>query len=182
MARARQTRRTTATTGASVRAPRAAGGSTGPDERAARLEGQDGPDEQVAARLRVAVTRLHRRLRQESFAGAGISPSHESALGAISRLGSPTLGELAQAERVQPPTMTRVVAAMEAEALIVRRDDAQDRRVRRVELTRKGHATLERIRSLKTVYLARRLGQLVPAHRARAGELAALLEELVEDR
>lgn len=137
-------------------------------------------DEQVAARLRVAVTRLHRRLRQESF--TGISPSQEAVLAAISRLGRPTLGELAQVERVQPPTMTRVIAAMEQAGLVSRLSDAADRRVCRVELTRPGRTALDRIRSLKTAYLARRLGQLTPDERELAARLASLLEELVEDR
>ena len=62
-------------------------------------------DDELAARLRVAVTRLNRRLRQQSL--AGLSPAQASALGSINRLGTPTLGELAVAEQVQPPTMTR---------------------------------------------------------------------------
>lgn len=137
-------------------------------------------DEQLAGRLRVAVTRLNRRLRQESL--TGVSPSQESALATVNRLGRPTLGEIAQAERVQPPTMTRVVAAMEAAGLVTRLADAEDRRVTRVELTRAGRAALDRIRSLKTAYLARRLSLLSPRERARAADLATLLEELVEDR
>jgi DNA-binding MarR family transcriptional regulator len=137
-------------------------------------------DDQLAGRLRVAVTRLNRRLRQEAV--TGVSPSQESALATINRLGRPTLGELAQAERVQPPSMTRVVATMEAAGLVTRLPDAADRRVSRVALTRSGRSTLERIRSLKTAYLARRLAPLSPPDRARAATLVSLLEELVEDR
>lgn len=144
--------------------------------------GREGPvrDDELAARLRVAVTRLNRRLRQESL--SGVSPSQEAALGTINRLGSPTLGELAQAEQVQPPTMTRVVATMEAAGLVVREGDAGDRRVTRVRLTRQGRATLERIRSLKNAYLARQIGRLTAPERTRACALAALLEQLIEDR
>ena len=137
-------------------------------------------DDQLAGRLRVAVTRLSRRLRQEAV--SGVSPSQESALSTINRLGRPTLGELAQAERVQPPSMTRVVAAMEAAGLVSRLADADDRRVSRVTLTRSGRSTLERIRSRKTAYLARRLAPLSTGDRARAATLVSLLEELVEDR
>lgn len=137
-------------------------------------------DDELAARLRVAVTRLNRRLRQESL--TGVSPSQEAALGTIKRLGSPTLGELAQAEQVQPPTMTRVVAALEEAGLVVRRVDAVDRRVSRVELTPAGRSTLERSRSLKNAYLARQLGRLSVQDRARIGELADIFERLVEDR
>ncbi len=131
-------------------------------------------------RLRVAVTRLNRRLRQESV--TGVSPSQESALSTINRLGKPTLGELAQAEQVQPPTMTRVVAAMQAAGLIVRHGDEGDRRVSRVELTSQGRLTLERSKSLKNAYLARQIATLTPIERSRAVDLAALLEQLVEDR
>jgi DNA-binding MarR family transcriptional regulator len=130
--------------------------------------------------LRVAVTRLNRRLRQESV--TGVSPSQESALSTINRLGKPTLGELAQAEQVQPPTMTRVVGAMEAAGLVVRHGDEGDRRVCRVELTAEGRATLERIKSLKNAYLARQIATLTPAERGRADALAALLERMVENR
>ena len=140
------------------------------------LPGTSGDDE-LAARLRVAVTRLNRRLRQESM--TGISPSQEAALAAVKRLGRPTLGELAQAEQVQPPSMTRVVAAMEAAGLIVRSGDEDDRRVSRVELTPKGRATLDRIRSLRTAYLARQIALLSPDERSRAEELAHLLERFV---
>ncbi len=137
-------------------------------------------DDELAARLRVAVTRLNRRLRQES--PTGVTPSQESALSTINRLGRPTLGELAQAEQVQPPTMTRVVAGMETAGLVVRRGDEGDRRVIRVELSADGRATLERIKSLKDAYLARQIATLTRAERARVGALAALLERLVEER
>lgn len=137
-------------------------------------------DDELAGRLRVAVTKLSRRLRQEAV--TGVTPSQESALASINRLGRPTLGEVAQAERVQPPTMTRVIAGMEAAGLVSRLADPDDGRVTRVELTRSGRSALERIRSLKTVYLARRLALLSPGERERAAALTSLLEELVEDR
>ncbi|MGH8980380.1 MAG: MarR family winged helix-turn-helix transcriptional regulator [Acidimicrobiales bacterium] len=137
-------------------------------------------DDVLAARLRVAVTRLHRRLRQQSV--AGVSPTQEAALATIGRLGRPTLGELAQAEGVQPPTMTRVVATMESAGFVLRQGDAEDRRVSRVELSREGRATLERIRTRKTAYLARQLGRISPEDRERAADLAELLERFVEDR
>jgi len=137
-------------------------------------------DQDLAARLRVAVTRLNRRLRQESL--AGVSPPRASALGSINRLGSPTLGELAQAEQVQPPTMTRVVAAMEEEGLVTRQGDAADRRVSRVELTEQGRATLQQVRTLKNAFLARQLARLTPGERLEAAALTVLLERLVEDQ
>lgn len=142
--------------------------------------GQKAAHDDLPARLRIAVTRLNRRLRQESV--TGVSPSQESALSAIKRLGKPTLGELAQAEQVQPPTMTRVVGAMEAAGLVVRRGDEDDRRVSRVELTAEGRGKLERIKSRKNAYLARQISTLTESDRARAVDLAALLEQLVEEQ
>src|SRR5271165_6663684 len=103
-------------------------------------------DDELATRLRVAVTRLNRRLRQQSL--AGLSPGQASALGTIERLGTPTLGELALAEQVQPPTMTKVVAAMEEAGLVSRLADERDRRVCRVRTTPAGRRTLQRIRTL----------------------------------
>jgi len=134
-------------------------------------------DEELAARLRVAVTRLNRRLRQQSL--AGLSPAQASALGSVYRLGTPTLGELATAEQVQPPTMTRLVAGMEDAGLVTRLVDEADRRVCRVQLTADGRRTLQRIRSLKNAFLTRRLAALDPSEQAAAVELTALLEHLV---
>ena len=137
-------------------------------------------DAELAGRLRVAVVRLNRKLRQQSL--GGLSPSQSSALGSINRLGNPTLGELAEAEQVQPPTMTRVVSALEGAGLIVRESTAPDRRVVRVRLTDEGARTIERIRTLKDAFLSRRLAELGPAEKALAEPLAALLEHLVEDQ
>jgi DNA-binding MarR family transcriptional regulator len=137
-------------------------------------------EEELATRLRVAVTRLNRRLRQQSL--AGLSPSQAAALGSINRLGSPTLGELALAEQVQPPTMTRLVAGMEREGLVVRFQDDDDRRVWRVRLSGDGRRMLQRIHRLKNAFLARRLAALDDAERERVVELTELLERMVTER
>jgi DNA-binding MarR family transcriptional regulator len=138
------------------------------------------PDEELATRLRVAVTRLNRRLRQQSL--AGLSPAQATALGSIDRLGTPTLGELALAEQVQPPTMTRLVAGMEDAGLVARVSDSLDRRVVRVRLTAEGRRALVRIRSLKNAFLTRRLAALNSGEQAAAAELVALLEHLVSEQ
>jgi len=136
-------------------------------------------DEELATRLRVAVTRLNRRLRQQSL--AGLSPAQASALGSVSRLGTPTLGELAAAEQVQPPTMTRLVAGMEVAGLVTRLADEADRRICRVQLTAGGRRTLQRIRSLKNAFLTRRLASLDASEQTLAADLTALLEHLVAE-
>src|SRR4051812_44202587 len=79
-----------------------------------------------AAQLRLAVTRTARRLRQE--AGTGLSPTLTAALATVERHGPLTPSELAARERVQRPTATRLVARLEADGLVVRMSDPQDRR------------------------------------------------------
>jgi DNA-binding MarR family transcriptional regulator len=133
--------------------------------------------EELASRLRLSINRLHRLLRQESL--AGLSPAQASALGAVNRLGNPTLGELAAIEQVQPPTMTRIVANLADAGMVTRITDAADRRSARVRITPAGKRSLERIRTLKNAFLTRRLAELSPEEQARAVDLVDLLEHLV---
>jgi DNA-binding MarR family transcriptional regulator len=133
--------------------------------------------EELASRLRLSINRLHRLLRQESL--AGLSPAQASALGAVNRMGSPTLGELASIEQVQPPTMTRIVANLADAGMVTRITDAADRRSARVRITPAGRRSLERIRTLKNAFLLRRLAELNPEERDNAAALVALLEHLV---
>jgi DNA-binding MarR family transcriptional regulator len=137
-------------------------------------------DEEVAGRLRSAVNRLQRRLRQESL--GGLSPAQASALGSVSRHGSPTLGELAAIEQVQPPTMTRIVASLAEAGMVTRVADANDRRSARVSITPAGERALERMRTRKNAFLVRRLGELGPDEQRRATELVALLEHLLVEQ
>lgn len=136
-------------------------------------------DAELATRLRVAVTRLNRKLRQQSL--AGLSPAQASALGTVNRLDSPTLGELASAEQVQPPTVTRLVRSLEGAGLVGRETDGVDRRVVRLTITAEGRQTLERIRTLKNAYLNRRLAALDPAEHELAESMTSLLEHLVAE-
>lgn len=136
-------------------------------------------DEELATRLRVAVTRLNRKLRQQSL--AGLSPAQASALGTVNRLDSPTLGELASAEQVQPPTVTRLVRSLEGAGLVGRETDGVDRRVVRLTITAEGRRTLQRIRTLKNAYLNRRLAALDPAEQELAESMTSLLEHLVAE-
>jgi DNA-binding MarR family transcriptional regulator len=140
--------------------------------------GTQAANDELASRLRLSINRLHRMLRQESL--AGLSPAQASALGSVSRLGSPTLGELATVEQVQPPTMTRIVASLQESGMVTRITDVSDRRSARVQVTPDGRRTLERIRTLKNAFLSRRLGELGPDQQGGAAALVALLEHLVE--
>lgn len=137
----------------------------------------DADETEMASRLRLAVTRLHRRLRQQS--AGGLTQSQASALASVGQLGSPTLGALASRESVQPPSMTRIVAALEELGLVTRLVDAADRRVARVTLTGPGQEVLARSRSLKNAFLAEQLRQLTADERQQLGTLTGLLERLV---
>ena len=136
-------------------------------------------DPELAARLRLAVMRLSRRLRQQVADGA--TATQVSALATVERLGKPTLGELATSEKVRPPSMTRIVVGLEEAGLVTRRVDDDDRRLVRVILTAEGRRVLQRSRSLRTAFLARRLQRLSPPERETLGELVRLLELLVEE-
>lgn len=132
----------------------------------------------LADHLRLVVTRLARRLRQQS--DAGTSPTQLSVLATIERHGPITLGDLATSERVQPPTITAAVGRLEQQELVRRRIDDTDRRVTRVEITRAGAKFLARHRSRKTAYLARCLDALEPSEQATLAEGAAILDRLLE--
>lgn len=139
-----------------------------------------GPAADLASGLRLAVTRLARRLRQEGAEG-GITPSQLSALATVERFGPVTLGELAAYERVQPPTMTRIVAALADAGLVTREVDADDRRVARVRVTPAGRRLLARSRRRKTAFLATRLRRLDDDERRLLERAVPLLERLLED-
>ena len=138
----------------------------------------DTDEAELAARLRLAVTRLHRCLRQQ--ADGGLTPSQASALAGVGRLGSPTLGALAARESVQPPSMTRIVGALEDLGYVTREVDGSDRRVARITITPAGESVLAHNRSLKNAFLADRLHRLAPDDRAALADLTGLLERLVD--
>lgn len=137
----------------------------------------------TATRLRLAVTRLARRLRQHA-GNDEVTATQQATLASLDRLGPLTLGELAHVEHVQPPTMTRVVARLEELGLAVREVDERDRRVARARLTEQGAAFLVASRSRRDAYLADRLGRLTPDERATVEAALPLLERLLdaEDR
>jgi DNA-binding MarR family transcriptional regulator len=132
----------------------------------------------LAVRLRLAIARTARRLRQE--AERELSPSQAAALATIDRHGPLTPSELAARERIQRPTATRVIARLEAAGLVDRARDPQDGRSCLVALTPGGRELLARIRGRKDAYLSRRLRELDPDERAALDRAAAILERLLE--
>jgi DNA-binding MarR family transcriptional regulator len=136
-------------------------------------------DRELVARLRLAVGRLARRLRQQ--ADDEITASQFSALASVSRLGPITLGKLASVERLRPPTVTRIAAALEEAGLVVRRPDPVDRRVARVEVSPLGQALLERTRISRDAYLAARMATLGPEQLATLRDATGVLEQLLDE-
>ena len=129
----------------------------------------------------MAIVRMARRLRQESDTGGEASPTLMAALSTIEREGPLTPSALAQAERIQRPTATRVVARLEQAGLVTRTSDPADGRVSHVAITAEGRALLKRIRSRKNQYLAQRLRTLTPAEQQTLADAAAILERLREE-
>jgi len=134
---------------------------------------------QLASRLRLAVVRLARRLRQQGE--PGISASLLSALSTIERDGPMTLGDLAIAERVQPPSMTRVVASLLEARLVRRTRDRLDGRISWVEVSTEGARLLQRSRKRAGAYLSRKLARLSPAELDVLVRAAEILERLQVD-
>lgn len=144
---------------------------------------RDKIEHEEVARLRLAIGRLARRLRQE--AEIDVTPSQLSALATLDRGGSMTIGELATIESIRPPTMTRIVAALEEAGLVGRATDPDDRRACRVSITEEGVAAVKQIRDARSAFLAARLGALdkseIESIRAALPALERLLE-VAEDR
>ncbi len=130
----------------------------------------------VAARLRLSATRLARRLRQQS--GTGHSPSQLSALATIDHHGPLTLGALADHERVAPPSITKVVAKLEADGLVERATDPDDRRVQRVSTTKAGRTLMSETRRRKTTWLTARIRELPADEQARLVAALDVLDHL----
>ena len=134
---------------------------------------------ELASRLRLAVTRLARRLRTQL--PGELSPSQLATLATVERLGPITLGELSSAERVKPPTMTKIVACLEEQGLVSRTVDQTDRRVARVEATASGLTFLDDSRQQKDAYLAQRLRTLSDDDRLALEHAADVLERILDE-
>jgi DNA-binding MarR family transcriptional regulator len=136
-------------------------------------------DIELATRLRDAIARTGRRLRQE--ARTGLSPSLLMALASIEREGPLTPSELAARERIQRPTATRILARLEEAGLVSRAPDPADRRSSLVSATADGRALLEESRTRKDAYLSARLEELPAEDHATLARAAALLERMLAE-
>jgi DNA-binding MarR family transcriptional regulator len=134
---------------------------------------------ELASHLRLVVMRLSRRLRQH--APADITPSQLSALAVVVRDGRLRLSQLADAERVQPPTMTRIVDSLLQRGLVSRTPSDEDRRVAWVAPTAQGLALVGAVRKQRDAYLARHLRGLSSDDLAVLTRAADLLEGFIGD-
>src|SRR5262249_42531498 len=139
----------------SARGPRATAGLAAPAAPA-----------ELADRLHSAAIHLLRRLRRGDDA-SGLPAPQLSALSVVVLAGPGTLGALAQAEQVRPPTITKLVAALEEAGLVEREVDDVDRRVVRVKATARGTRLLHEGRKRRVATLAESLGKLPIAERER---------------
>ncbi len=132
----------------------------------------------VASELLAGVKRLARRLRRER-AAHGVSPSKLTVLGHLDRGGPMTATDLAARDRIQPQSLTRMIAALEEQGLIHRTPDMADRRQIRIALTQAGQALLAEDARRQEEWLAHAVAAALDApDRAVLRAAALLLERL----
>jgi len=138
-------------------------------------------DAGLASALRISVSRLARRLRAERQSEGlepDLSDTQLAALAALERHSAMTPGELADHEKVQPPSMTRVIAVLEERGLVMRAPHASDRRQVVLTVTDYGREVVQQSRKLREAWLAKRLRELTPQERAALRAAAPILEKL----
>ncbi|MFI5079888.1 MAG: MarR family winged helix-turn-helix transcriptional regulator [Streptosporangiales bacterium] len=143
---------------------------------------QQRSDTGLATALRISVSRLARRLRVErlvpEIAEPALSDTQLAALATLERHGAMSPGDLAEHEKVQPPSMTRVIAALVDWGLVTRAPHPTDRRQVILTVTTDGRNLVQKVRRRKEAWLARRLAELSPQERAILREAAPILEKL----
>ena len=132
----------------------------------------------LAHALRPAVMRLARRLRQMRDDSVDLNPNQLSAMAVLLNSGDQLMGELAEEERVQPPSMTRIVNNLEARGYVARHPDPRDHRQCLVSLTDAGRQVLLANRRRRDQWLAVRIDGLDPAEREVLRRAVGVLEKL----
>jgi DNA-binding MarR family transcriptional regulator len=139
-------------------------------------KGED--SEALADQLHSAAIHLLRQLRKEDDA-SGLSAPRLSALSVVVFGGPLTLGELARAEQVKPPTMTRIVTGLEREGLVKRKGDSHDRRLTHIEATPKGQKVLAAGRTRRVRKLATAVSRMEKKELAELWRGVQLLRDVV---
>ena len=132
----------------------------------------------LAHELRPSVMRLARRLRQMRDDSVDLNSNQLSAMSVLLNSGDQLMGELAAAEKVQPPSMTRVIAVLEERSLVLRSPHPTDRRQVILTVTGEGRAVVQRVRRRKDAWLAQRLAELTTEERAALRAAVPILEKL----
>jgi DNA-binding MarR family transcriptional regulator len=139
-------------------------------------------DAGLATVMRISVSRLARRLRVERLGLGGsetaLSDIQLAALAALERHEAMTPGELAEHEKVQPPSMTRVIAVLEERGLVRREPHSTDRRQVILTVTPEGTDLVQRVRRRREAWLAQRLQELTPEQRQILRAAAPILEQI----
>ena len=131
----------------------------------------------LAHELRIAVMRFSRRLRGQRV-DTSVTLTHLSAMSTLRRHGAMSAGELAAHERVQPPSMTRVVGALEAMELITRTPHPTDGRQVVIDLTPAAQQLLDAEARAREAWLSERLQELPAEERAVLRDAAAIIDKL----
>lgn len=134
--------------------------------------------QKLADQLHSSAIHLLRQLRKEDDV-SGLSAPRLSALSVVVFGGPLTLGQLAKAEQVKPPTMTRIVTGLEKDGLVQRVGDAQDRRLTRIRATPKGQNILAAGRARRVEKLAAAVTTLGPSELAELARGVQLLGEII---
>jgi len=133
----------------------------------------------TADRVHSAAIRLLRMVRGAD-AAAGLSGPRLSALSVLVFAGAQSLGALARIEQVKPPSMSKLIADLEADGLVAKRADKADRRAVRIEATAKGKALMLEGRKRRLALLRQRFAAFTPAERATLERAAALMLRAAE--
>lgn len=132
---------------------------------------------ELAALLRPSLLRLTRTIRNQRV-DQSVTLTHLSAMATLHKRGSMSAGELASCERVQPPSMTKVLASLEERGLVERGAHPGDRRQAIISITDAGIALLDSERRSRDAWLSQRLGQLTPDERALLRKVVPVLDKL----
>lgn len=133
----------------------------------------------LADQIHSAAIHLLRHLRKEDDA-SGLSAPRLSALSVVVFGGPVTLGQLARAEQVKPPTMTRIVTGLEKDGLVRREGDERDKRLTRIYATAKGRKVLMAGRARRVELLARAVENLSARQLADLRRGTQLFSELID--
>lgn len=138
------------------------------------------PPAQLATLLRDAITRLNRRVRQTRPVG-DLTATQLSALTSLELAGALTPRELADTERVQPPTMTKIVAKLEERGLVQRTPHPTDGRQVILATTDTGRTVLAQFDRARNEWLASRLAELTLEERDALQRAAEILQKVARD-